>query len=1202
MATAAIPTLEPIEDDTTQNGLGPVLNQILAPLASLKLTVALLLASIFLILAGTLAQVDKDIWEVIDLYFHTWVALIDFQVFIPPSFWKAFFSDGPVPQIPGMFPFPGGRLIGSLMAVNLLAAHLIRFRVQSRGWPLISGLLVILAGGVLTTLVVSAANNPDGLQGEAWISYDVLWWVFLTFLAAACAGSAYGWFHVPSEQKKTQWLVGGTVLAQAAVLSFLIVYSGRGGRLSDSAMRILWQLTQGGGVALVLLVGCLLVFQKRAGVVLLHGGIGLLMLGELLVSMTAVESQLQMQEGETVNFVQDIRTIELAIVDHSGKETDKVTVIPRQKLVDAAKSGQPIRHDLLPFDIEVKQFLQNAGLRRRKKDETTPATKGNGLDYAVDELRPGSGTDTDGKTDLSAAYVTFKSKTDGSDLGTYLLGIIFSAQNSQETVAVGDRTYEASLRFQRHYKPYRFQLVDVRKDDYVGTSTPKNYSSDVRLVDSTRNVDRTLKIWMNNPLRFAGETFYQSGYHRDPTTQIEGTTLQVVTNSGWMIPYISCMIVAMGMLAHFCLTLWRFLQRAEQEGRPGVAAPRMIGGKLIAPKARETEIEPELARSGSGWIGWIVPVNLALLAVFWTYYASKPMPVSKEGYDLAAFGTLPVVSEGRAKPFDTLARTSLLVLSSGRQTYTDHNEHSQPAIRWLLDVMASPENAFKHRVFRIENEEVMKVVGIERRERFRYAPEEFLPKLQELTEQVELARKQDAGNVSTYQKKVLELEKKIGVLDLLLQSYSPPNIRPEKMREDLMQAVSRQRALLDRHPPLVIPPTETDAEWDTFASAWTKNLVKTIALKQEPDVPTESLTRILVAYAKKDATEFNKEVGAYRAWLKEHPPADYNAQKIEFEAFFNRFQPFMVAQYQYVIAFLFGALAWFGATTPWYWKTMSRTALLWALAAFLLHTFALASRIYISGRPPVTNLYSSAVFIGWGCAGLGLAMNLFYRNGLGTILAAVCAYLTLGVANHLAADGDTFVVLQAVLDTQFWLATHVTCITFGYATTYVAALLGLAYVILGVATPALRGSLGKDLTRMTYGALCFSIFFSFVGTVLGGLWADDSWGRFWGWDPKENGALMIVLWNAVCLHARWGAMVKERGLAILSILGGIVVSWSWFGVNELGIGLHAYGQTEGRLFALAMTCLFLLGVAGLGCLPRAYWFSGLPQSKADVIR
>jgi ABC-type transport system involved in cytochrome c biogenesis permease subunit len=132
---------------------------------------------------------------------------------------------------------------------------------------------------------------------------------------------------------------------------------------------------------------------------------------------------------------------------------------------------------------------------------------------------------------------------------------------------------------------------------------------------------------------------------------------------------------------------------------------------------------------------------------------------------------------------------------------------------------------------------------------------------------------------------------------------------------------------------------------------------------------------------------------------------------------------------------------------------------------------------------------------------------------------------------------------------------------------------------------------GKDLTRMTYGAICFALFFSFVGTVLGGLWADDSWGRFWGWDPKENGALIIVLWNAVVLHARWGGMVKDRGLAVLAVAGNIATSWSWFGVNELGAGLHSYGFTEGVTLALVAFIGSQLLLIGLGCLPKTMWSS-----------
>jgi ABC-type transport system involved in cytochrome c biogenesis permease subunit len=175
--------------------------------------------------------------------------------------------------------------------------------------------------------------------------------------------------------------------------------------------------------------------------------------------------------------------------------------------------------------------------------------------------------------------------------------------------------------------------------------------------------------------------------------------------------------------------------------------------------------------------------------------------------------------------------------------------------------------------------------------------------------------------------------------------------------------------------------------------------------------------------------------------------------------------------------------------------------------------------------------------------------------------------------------GDTMHVLQAVLDTQFWLTTHVISVTLGYGATFLAGFLAIiavihrAYSRYDQTLPEKRSessrSLQENLYRMTYGVVCFALFFSFIGTVLGGLWADDSWGRFWGWDPKENGALMIVLWNAALLHARWDRWVGPRGFALFAIGGNIITAWSWFGTNQLGIGLHSYGFTSGVLMLLA---------------------------------
>ena len=120
---------------------------------------------------------------------------------------------------------------------------------------------------------------------------------------------------------------------------------------------------------------------------------------------------------------------------------------------------------------------------------------------------------------------------------------------------------------------------------------------------------------------------------------------------------------------------------------------------------------------------------------------------------------------------------------------------------------------------------------------------------------------------------------------------------------------------------------------------------------------------------------------------------------------------------------------------------------------------------------------------------------------------------------------------------------------------------------------------------MVYGVVCFATLFSFIGTILGGIWADQSWGRFWGWDPKENGALMIVLWNVFILHARWGGLAKERNLMVMAVFGNIVTSLSWFGVNMLGIGLHSYGFMDKAFVWLIVFVASQLAVMALGWMP-----------------
>jgi cytochrome c-type biogenesis protein CcsB len=404
---------------------------------------------------------------------------------------------------------------------------------------------------------------------------------------------------------------------------------------------------------------------------------------------------------------------------------------------------------------------------------------------------------------------------------------------------------------------------------------------------------------------------------------------------------------------------------------------------------------------------------------------------------------------------------------------------------------------------------------------------------------------------------------------------------------------------------MVVPPLDPKANSEGWQNAGASLLGSFKTGNIHPAMV--SLAAIATAYHQDKIEDFNHAVANYRAWLEPKFPKECRKGGAEF--YFNEVKAFLHAMIIYIFAFVLagGALLLF-SLMPNLSEACRRSALSLVILAGVVHTFGLIFRMVLEGRPPVTNLYSSAIFIGWGTMVIGLIIEQVYRVGIGSLIASLAGFITLLIAHNLALGGDTMVMLRAVLDTNFWLATHVVMITLGYAATFFAGFLAILYIFLGVFTPLLSRKLGADelgtsvkpgaemqigkaLSKMVYAVVCFATLFSFVGTVLGGIWADQSWGRFWGWDPKENGALLIVLWNAIILHARWGGMVRDRGIMNLAIFGNIVTSFSWFGVNMLGIGLHSYGFMDAAfqwlMIFIASQCVIIV----LGLLPLKLWIS-----------
>lgn len=379
--------------------------RLLKPLASLRLTVVLFAMAMFLIFAGTLAQVHEGVWTVVDRYFRSLLVRIDLQVFVPTS----------LGRVPGAFFFPGGFLIASALLFNLIAAHTVRFKFSAR----------------------------------------------------------------------------------------------------------------------------------RIGIIVTHAGVILLLVGEFVTGLAATEGHMSIYQNSFSDFVEDIRTAEIAVIDSSDPGDDLVVVVPARML---ARAKQPISHSLLPFQIRIDQWMPNSrilGPMQAPAETRARADKGIGTTVSAVPAAPTTGIDN-GASDIPSAYVTLL--RNGERLGSYLLSAYL---DQPQPVEVGGRTYGLQLRFKRTYKPYTVHLLEFRHDKFVGTETARNFSSRVRLVDPANQVDREVLISMNNPLRYGGETFYQSAFKENDT----GTVLQVVRNPGWLLPYFSCALVGLGMLIHFGMRL-----------------------------------------------------------------------------------------------------------------------------------------------------------------------------------------------------------------------------------------------------------------------------------------------------------------------------------------------------------------------------------------------------------------------------------------------------------------------------------------------------------------------------------------------------------------------------------------------------------------------------------------------------------------------
>ena len=541
-------------------------------------------------------------------------------------------------------------------------------------------------------------------------------------------------------------------------------------------------------------------------------------------------------------------------------------------------------------------------------------------------------------------------------------------------------------------------------------------------------------------------------------------------------------------------------------------------------------------------------------------------------------------------------------------------------VEWLMDTLFYPRAAASYPVFLLQSDELADAIGVPhegKRKRDRYSYLELLPGRDKLYQLADQYMERPERELTGLQRQLIHLAHNVADYESLLSFFDfareeYPTRATEGLR--LMFTEEGQTAYSDilRRAPLIAAvihalsvPGEGDmsaerreAELDAlrellghadhYASA-----AKAIALLPPTQRGEENLWLspgdiIAEAFMAEELPEAHIELVAKLerlADLRDDRPAFRQTleelhgtivglavergeyRKIPQEIAYYRYQFIGRSFPLFIVCFLLVSLTWLKPD----WRRLTTAAPYALMAPTLLLAIGITMRSIIRGRPPVTTLYETILFTTAVSVALAIAIELMNRRRVAVALGALLGAAGMFLANRYEVkEGvDTMPSLVAVLDSNFWLASHVTTIVMGYGAALFASAIGHVYIL----GKTLRIRINDDdfyasIYRMAYGATAFGLVFAIIGTVVGGIWANESWGRFWGWDPKENGALMIVLWMLILLHARLGGYIRGLGFNVGVVVCGMVVAFAWWGVNLLGVGLHSYGFTTGIFGAL----------------------------------
>lgn len=516
-------------------------------------------------------------------------------------------------------------------------------------------------------------------------------------------------------------------------------------------------------------------------------------------------------------------------------------------------------------------------------------------------------------------------------------------------------------------------------------------------------------------------------------------------------------------------------------------------------------------------------------------------------FSSAAFGqvgepleSLPIQDAGRIKPFDTFARESLQLVY-GKRSF-EKKSAPEVVFTWLLipdHWISTPIVEVSHSGVR----EALKITGDAKH----FSPQELMSNERlPLIFQELMSRRQRQEKLNPYYQAVQRLENQLG----------------------LFQAVRNGRAFR------FVPDPASD-KWITVADLTgptqeafarvSKGFVDSIAAAGEGQKPEPT-------------PEFKSAVADFIALARAQAPDKYaDMARIGWEEHLNQFHPFQWAW----IAYVFGVICLIIFQVSGR-KSADKGAWVFLIAGFLLHTYGMAIRSYLAGRPPVSNMYETVIWVPWGALIFSFILERIQKSKLLLIAAATISILCLILTDLAPTVLDASIhPLEPVLRSTFWLTTHVLIITISYAAFFLAFALGDLLLFFYLKDEKKYAKAIAEGARSVYRAIQIGVVLLAAGTILGGVWADYSWGRFWGWDPKETWALISLLGYLALLHGRLVGWVKNFELAMGAVITFSLVMMAWYGVNfVLGAGLHSYGFGAGGVeYVTGFVVLHFLYVA-----------------------